>query len=84
MVREAEPLGGLGWGRALTFFWAPAWLQSDSQANIRGGGESDGGNKEGTGGFGEAGKQCPRSIIYSWIPRRRVSSWQQASSERLA
>lgn len=39
----------------------------------------NGGSQEGTGGFGQAGKQCPRSIIYSWVPRRRASSWQRAA-----
>lgn len=38
----------------------------------------NGGSLEGTGGCGQAGKQCPRSIIYSWVPRRRASSWQRA------
>ena len=45
-----------------------------------GGGEMNGGGQEGTGGFGQAGKQCLRSIIYSWVPRRRASSWQRAVS----
>ena len=44
-----------------------------------GGGEMNGGGQEGTGGFGQAGKQCLLSIIYSWVPRRRASSWQRAA-----
>ena len=39
----------------------------------------NGSGQEGTGGFGQAGKQCLRSIIYSWMPRRKASSWQRAA-----
>ena len=39
----------------------------------------NGGSQEGTGGFGQAGKQCLQSIIHSWVPRRRASSWQRAA-----
>lgn len=59
------------------------WFQRDElpgKYRTGGGGERSGGGQEGTGGFGEAGKQCPRSIIYSWMPRRRVLSWQRAAA----
>ena len=39
----------------------------------------NGSGQAGTGGFGQAGKQCLRSIIYSWMPRRKASSWQRAA-----